>query len=76
MSDLSSSLSELGKLSEAVAEFFCEDPAAFKLEDCCSVFSSFCQKFLTAIQVSLHSVSMGVVVDDGVNEVLLCTLLF
>ncbi|XP_056451483.1 FH2 domain containing 3 isoform X2 [Gadus chalcogrammus] len=50
LSDLSSSLSELGKLSEAVAEFFCEDPAAFKLEDCCSVFSSFCQKFLTAIQ--------------------------
>ena len=65
LSDLSSSLSELGKLSNAVAEFFCEDPAIFKLEDCCSVFNFFCQKFLTSIQVSLHSLSKGGVLGDG-----------
>ncbi|KAJ3589896.1 hypothetical protein NHX12_010737 [Muraenolepis orangiensis] len=50
LSDLSSSLHELCILSYAVGEYFCEDPALFKLEDCCSVFHSFCQKFLTAIQ--------------------------
>ncbi|KAG8007984.1 FH2 domain-containing protein 1 [Nibea albiflora] len=45
-----SSLQELKALSDAVAEYFCEDPATFKLEECCSIFDSFCKRFNTAIQ--------------------------
>lgn len=59
LSDLGSSLRELDILSQAVAEYFCEEPAIFKLEDSCSVFHSFCQRFLTAIQVSLPSALQG-----------------
>ncbi|KAF0038657.1 hypothetical protein F2P81_009141 [Scophthalmus maximus] len=45
-----SSLRELNSLSHAVAEFFCEDPATFKLEECCSIFLSFCKRFDTAVR--------------------------
>uniref|UniRef100_A0A3Q2ZR36 FH2 domain containing 3 n=2 Tax=Kryptolebias marmoratus TaxID=37003 RepID=A0A3Q2ZR36_KRYMA len=44
------SLQELNDLSCAVAEYFCEDPAAFKLEECCSIFHSFCKRFDTAVR--------------------------
>uniref|UniRef100_A0A3P9KS35 FH2 domain containing 3 n=1 Tax=Oryzias latipes TaxID=8090 RepID=A0A3P9KS35_ORYLA len=50
LADLERSLQELNALSDAVAEYFCEDPAAFKLEDCCSIFNSFCRRFETAVQ--------------------------
>uniref|UniRef100_A0A3Q1ED89 FH2 domain containing 3 n=1 Tax=Acanthochromis polyacanthus TaxID=80966 RepID=A0A3Q1ED89_9TELE len=48
--DVESLLLELTVLSDAVAEYFCEDPAAFKLEECCSIFHSFCKRFETAVQ--------------------------
>lgn len=51
LAEMEMSLQELNALSKAVAEFFCEDPAAFKLEDCCSIFNSFCRRFETAVQV-------------------------
>ncbi|XP_019897233.2 inverted formin-2 [Esox lucius] len=44
------SLQELGSVSDSVAEYFCEDPSKFRLDECCSIFSSFCEKFLRAIQ--------------------------
>ena len=53
LSDAELSLRELCSRSRAVAEFFCEDPSLYKLEECCSIFSSFCNKFEVAIQVRL-----------------------
>lgn len=51
LTDLEASLQELEVLCNAVAEFFCEDPAAFKLEECCSIFHSFCKRFEAAVRV-------------------------
>lgn len=51
LADMEMSLRELQALSNAVAEFFCEDPATFKLEECCSIFYSFCKRFDKAVQV-------------------------
>lgn len=51
LAEVEVSLQELEVLSNAVAEFFCEDPAAFKLEECCSIFHSFCKRFEAAVQV-------------------------
>uniref|UniRef100_A0A8C9ZZX3 FH2 domain containing 3 n=1 Tax=Sander lucioperca TaxID=283035 RepID=A0A8C9ZZX3_SANLU len=50
LADVESSLQVLKALSDAVAEYFCEDPATFKLEECCSIFHSFCKRFDTAVQ--------------------------
>ncbi|XP_070774203.1 FH2 domain containing 3 [Enoplosus armatus] len=50
LADVESSLQELKALSNAVAEYFCEDPATFKLEECCSIFHSFCKRFDTAVR--------------------------
>ncbi|KAG7484453.1 hypothetical protein MATL_G00049520 [Megalops atlanticus] len=44
------SLQALNSVSHSVAEFYCEDPGAFKLEECCSIFHSFCEKFMRAVQ--------------------------
>ncbi|MEQ2179174.1 hypothetical protein GOODEAATRI_021890, partial [Goodea atripinnis] len=44
------SLKELQTLTDAVAEYFCEDPATFKLEECCSIFYSFCKRFEKAVK--------------------------
>ncbi|XP_038829574.1 inverted formin-2-like [Salvelinus namaycush] len=44
------SLQSLGSVSDSVAEYFCEDPSKFRLDECCSIFNSFCEKFLRAIQ--------------------------
>ncbi|KAJ8412514.1 hypothetical protein AAFF_G00128500 [Aldrovandia affinis] len=44
------SLHALDLVSNSVAEFFCEDSGLFKLEECCSIFHSFCQKFTRAYQ--------------------------
>lgn len=31
-----------------LAEFFCEDPSSFKLEECFKIFHNFCEKFKQA----------------------------
>lgn len=62
-----SSLHELAVLSLAVAEFFCEDPQNFKLEECCAIFHSFARRFVAAVQVrdvrpemlQIHDASTG-----------------
>ncbi|KAK6305798.1 hypothetical protein J4Q44_G00245780 [Coregonus suidteri] len=50
LADLQACLFDLNSLSQAVAEYFCEDPATFQLEVCCSIFSSFCERFNRAVQ--------------------------
>ncbi|KAK2880876.1 hypothetical protein Q8A67_018144 [Cirrhinus molitorella] len=44
----------LSAVSDLVAEYFCEDPTQFKLEECCSIFQSFCDKFKRAVQDNLE----------------------
>lgn len=48
--DIECSLKALNSVSSAVAEFFCEDAATFKLQECCSIFHSFCTRIDTAVQ--------------------------
>ncbi|CAK6968915.1 FH2 domain-containing protein 1 [Scomber scombrus] len=43
-------LKELQSVSDSVAEYFCEDPSKFKMEECCSIFKSFCERFMRAMQ--------------------------
>ncbi|CAN9501859.1 unnamed protein product [Ophioblennius macclurei] len=50
IAEMESFFLELKVLSKAVAEYFCEDPATFKLEECCSIFHSFCKRFDTAVK--------------------------
>lgn len=51
--DVEASLQELDTISKSVAEYFCEDPSTFKLEECCSIFHSFCERFERATRVKL-----------------------
>ncbi|XP_038140962.1 FH2 domain containing 3 [Cyprinodon tularosa] len=50
LADVGVSLKDLQALCDAVAEYFCEEPTTFKLEECCSIFYSFCQRFDKAVQ--------------------------
>ncbi|KAK1169608.1 FH2 domain-containing protein 1 isoform X1 [Acipenser oxyrinchus oxyrinchus] len=50
LTEVNSSLQALNSVSHSLAEYFCEDPEQFKLEECCSIFHSFCEKFLRATQ--------------------------
>lgn len=45
---LQSALAELDAQRVKLAEFFCEDPATFKLEECFKVFHVFCERFRQA----------------------------
>ncbi|XP_040902590.1 FH2 domain-containing protein 1 isoform X2 [Toxotes jaculatrix] len=50
LAEIETDFQELQSVSDSVAEYFCEDPSRFKLEECCSIFNSFCEKFLRAMQ--------------------------
>ncbi|KAJ8266674.1 hypothetical protein GJAV_G00133320 [Gymnothorax javanicus] len=50
LAEVEVSLQALDSASQSVAEFFCEEPSQFKLEECCSIFHSFCEKFMRALQ--------------------------
>lgn len=52
-------LKELQLVSDSVAEYFCEDPSKFKLDECCSIFSAFCQRFMRAVKVSMFTGMFG-----------------
>ncbi|XP_051522067.1 FH2 domain-containing protein 1-like [Myxocyprinus asiaticus] len=54
LQETEASFQTLAAVSESVAEYFCEDPSQFKLEECCSIFYSFCQKFKRAVQENLE----------------------
>jgi len=43
-------MKELETTRVQLAEFFCEDPVQFKLEECFKTFYSFCEKFRTAVK--------------------------
>lgn len=55
MTEMENKLKDLQSVSDSVAEYFCEDPSEFKLDECCSIFHSFCERFLRAMQVSFTS---------------------
>ncbi|XP_029302531.1 inverted formin-2-like [Cottoperca gobio] len=50
LAEIGTDLQELQSVSDSVAEYFCENPEKFKLEECCSIFNSFCEKFMRAMQ--------------------------
>ncbi|KAL4608573.1 FH2 domain-containing protein 1-like [Arapaima gigas] len=50
LAEVESSLQMLSTVTNAVAEYFCEDPSIFKLDECCSIFHSFCERFACALQ--------------------------
>ena len=43
-------MKELESTRVHLAEFFCEDPATFKIEECYKTFYQFCEKFKTAVK--------------------------
>lgn len=40
---------ELENVRKMLAEFFCEDPGTFKIEECLKIFHGFCMKFKQAV---------------------------
>lgn len=42
-------MKEVDALRVQLAEFFCEDPGTFKLEECFKIFHNFCEKFKQAV---------------------------
>ncbi|XP_068440212.1 FH2 domain-containing protein 1-like isoform X3 [Clinocottus analis] len=50
LAEVETDLQELQSVSDSVAEYFCENPNKFKLEDCFSIFNSFCERFMRAMQ--------------------------
>ncbi|KAL0275923.1 UNVERIFIED_CONTAM: hypothetical protein PYX00_003637 [Menopon gallinae] len=46
---LQKDMDELENVRKSLAEFFCEDPGTFKLEDCFKIFHGFCVKFKQAV---------------------------
>lgn len=46
---LKEDLKELENVRKSLADFFCEDPASFKIEECFKIFYGFCVKFKQAI---------------------------
>ncbi|KAM0729484.1 FH2 domain-containing protein 1 [Formica fusca] len=49
MAQLKRDMEELEGVRRSLAEFFCEDTSAFKIEECFKIFHQFCQKFNQAI---------------------------
>lgn len=45
---LHSAMSELEKMRVRLSDFFCEDSAQFKIEECFKIFYHFCEKFKSA----------------------------
>lgn len=46
---LQKDMEELENVRKSLAEFFCEDPNTFKLEDCFKIIHGFCIKFKQAV---------------------------
>lgn len=42
-------MGELENVRKILAEFFCEDPGTFKIEECFKIFHNFCVKFKQAV---------------------------
>lgn len=50
MISLENEIKDLINLKDQLAEFFCEESASFKLEECFKVFHNFCEKFKLAVK--------------------------
>lgn len=50
LSVLKSGMRDVEAMRLKLADFFCEDPATFKLEECLKIFHIFCDKFKQAIK--------------------------
>ncbi|RVE65031.1 hypothetical protein OJAV_G00132220 [Oryzias javanicus] len=50
LEEVEMNLDQLQSVSDTVAEYFCEDSNKFKLDECCSIFNSFCERFMRAMQ--------------------------
>lgn len=46
---LKQDLQELESVRRALADFYCEDPATFKIEECFKIFYGFCTKLKQAV---------------------------
>ncbi|XP_026500117.2 inverted formin-2 [Vanessa tameamea] len=49
VSALNKDMEEVESMRKQLAEFFCEDPVSFKLEECFKIFVTFCSKFRSAV---------------------------
>ncbi|XP_037302658.1 inverted formin-2 isoform X2 [Manduca sexta] len=49
VSALNKDMEEVESIRKQLAEFFCEDPVSFKLEECFKIFVVFCTKFRAAV---------------------------
>lgn len=49
MEMLQRGMKEVENVRHQLAEFFCEDPSSFKLEECFKIFQNFCDKFKQAV---------------------------
>ena len=54
--ELQHDLDDVEQLRRQLAQYFCEDEATFKLDDCIKTFRTFFDSFLKAIEVSRHMV--------------------
>ncbi|XP_073456908.1 uncharacterized protein [Aquarana catesbeiana] len=48
--DVQKETDELRSWKRTLVDFLCEDEETFRMEECCKIFSCFCQKFQTAIK--------------------------
>lgn len=60
ISELKEDLKDIDSLRLELADFFCEEPATFKLEDSFKTLQNFCDRFKKAIQVSIDNRTVGV----------------
>lgn len=49
LTEIGLAMKEVETLRLQLAEFFCEDPATFQLEECFKIFQNFCSKFRAAV---------------------------
>lgn len=50
ISVLKSGMDAVESMRLKLADFFCEDPASFRLEECFKIFQTFCDKFKQAVK--------------------------
>lgn len=47
---LQSGMKQVDAIRIKLADFYCEDPVTFKMEECLKIFQSFCEKFKQAVK--------------------------
>ncbi|KAK1900284.1 FH2 domain containing protein 1 [Dissostichus eleginoides] len=72
LAEMETDLQELQSVSDSVADYFCENPDKFKLEECCSIFHSFCEKFMRAMQENKTREGAESCLSEETRETLIC----